>query len=306
MIATILIVGCKKVPFYASEDSVLVISSDRSFLKTGGDRAVITVLGFDVTGQPLHDHTIVLFTATLGTISPGEVEMTAGRATVEFFSGDMNGTAMITARSGLVEADPNPLEILIGSAALDHLSITADPSNLPAGGGRSKIRVFAFDVTGNLLPGIPITLSTTSGYFEEGHGVYITGDSGMVEDYLHTEMTATVTAEYGEDEVTTDVTVADVIENQLPTANFSYSPTTPIKNESVYFNGTLSSDGDGYIVRWEWDFGDGQTARGQKVTHSFNWGSLGPRTFNVVLKVTDDQGGVGVVEKAILITAAGK
>jgi PKD repeat protein len=231
-----------------------------------------------------------------------------GKAVVEFKSGNISGIAQIRARSGNITAEPDPLEIVIGSAALYSLSISANPSSFGPGGGRTRIRVYAYDEMGNLLAGIQIILTTTSGYFEKDKAFYITDESGMVEDYLHITETATVTAESGgggkdgKKSVSIEIPVKTEDDNMLPSADFTFSPTAPLRGENVYFNGSLSSDSDGYIVKWEWDFGDGKTGTGEKISHRYNWEGTGNRTFNVVLKVTDDRGGVDMVYKAVPVT----
>ncbi len=316
VLATLIILCCycKKVPFYASEGAVLILATDRDYLNPGGESAVITVLGFTGEGEALHDHTLVLFSATLGTLSQSEVELIQGRAVVEFISGSNSGVARIQARSGNIAAEPDPLEITIGSAALDNLSISANPSSFGPGGGRSRIRVYAFDAVGNLLPSVPLTLTSTTGYFEKDEGIYLTDRSGMVEDYLNITETATITAksgivvdpQVGAISVSLEIPVEKEEENKLPTADFTFSPASPVRGENVYFNGSLSTDSDGYIVKWEWDFGDGKTGTGEKVNHRYNWDGTGSRTFNVVLKVTDDSGGIDSVYKAVTLSAVSR
>ncbi len=55
------------------------------------------------------------------------------------------------------------------------------------------------------------------------------------------------------------------------------------------FDGTASTDADGRVVRWSWDFGDGTRASGPVATKRF--ARLG--TFDVALTVTDDDGWTG-------------
>jgi PKD repeat protein len=52
------------------------------------------------------------------------------------------------------------------------------------------------------------------------------------------------------------------------------------------FNGNHSSDPDGTIVSYAWNFGDGGTANGANVSHTYN--AVG--SYNVVLTVVDDDG----------------
>jgi hypothetical protein len=54
-----------------------------------------------------------------------------------------------------------------------------------------------------------------------------------------------------------------------PTASFTIEPPEPVAGETVTFTST-STDSDGQIVKYEWDFGDGTSAEGGKVTfHRF-------------------------------------
>jgi len=69
-------------------------------------------------------------------------------------------------------------------------------------------------------------------------------------------------------------------------------------NQDISFDGTTSTDKDGTIEEYEWDFGDGsEPALGNIVTHKYT--ELGE--FNVTLEVTDDHGLTGTVEKALII-----
>jgi PKD repeat protein len=69
----------------------------------------------------------------------------------------------------------------------------------------------------------------------------------------------------------------------VPAAEFL---TRVIIGESVRFDGRGSTDADGSITQYVWDFGDGQSASGEVVQHAY--ASTG--TFSVALTVTDDRG----------------
>ena len=75
--------------------------------------------------------------------------------------------------------------------------------------------------------------------------------------------------------------------NQPPIANMTGSPLQGEAPLTVDFDASGSSDGDGTIASFSWDFGDGDTGSGQTPSHTFE--SEG--TYNVVLTVTDNQGG---------------
>ena len=56
--------------------------------------------------------------------------------------------------------------------------------------------------------------------------------------------------------------------------------------EEVNFDAALSKDADGSVIEYYWDFGDGETAIGEKVVHRF----ANPGDYKVKLRVTDDSG----------------
>ena len=77
-----------------------------------------------------------------------------------------------------------------------------------------------------------------------------------------------------------------IVKNDPPKAMFTHFPDKPKIGEEVQFNSSLSSDEDGNIVSWQWDFGDGNTSTEQNPTHVY----LEEGTYNVTLTVTDDDG----------------
>jgi subtilase family serine protease len=74
--------------------------------------------------------------------------------------------------------------------------------------------------------------------------------------------------------------------NQLPIASFTYSPLNPAANETITFNATNSNSYDpaGFIVNYEWVFGDDIAATGEIVEHSYS----NPGDYTVILRVTDN------------------
>lgn len=70
--------------------------------------------------------------------------------------------------------------------------------------------------------------------------------------------------------------------NAPPVASFTYS----CNGLTCSFDGSASSDPDGTITSYAWDFGDGATAAGAAASHTYATAG----TYNVTLTVTDDNG----------------
>lgn len=81
-----------------------------------------------------------------------------------------------------------------------------------------------------------------------------------------------------------------------PTSNFTIEPEETLTYSTVYFNDT-SSDDDGYITSWEWDFGDGNTSTDQHTTHEYVDNGM----YNIVLEVTDETGLINSTQKQVTI-----
>ncbi len=95
------------------------------------------------------------------------------------------------------------------------------------------------------------------------------------------------------------------LENQLPVAFFSYNPQNPAVDEEISFNASSSTDSDGQIVSFIWDFGDdnSSTTNQATTTHFF----ISSSNFMVSLIVIDNLGAtsspatttVNVIEKTV-------
>ena len=57
--------------------------------------------------------------------------------------------------------------------------------------------------------------------------------------------------------------------NQNPVASFTAAPTSGEAPLNVDFDASASSDSDGSIVDFAWDFGDGSSGSGQLASHQF-------------------------------------
>jgi len=90
--------------------------------------------------------------------------------------------------------------------------------------------------------------------------------------------------------------------NQAPVAVIA---ATPLFGESplvVEFDGSGSTDAEGDIAAYRWDFGDGSTSTEEKPHHTFLV-LVGTQTFVVTLRVTDEGGSTDTASQSIEVTA---
>ena len=85
-----------------------------------------------------------------------------------------------------------------------------------------------------------------------------------------------------------------------PTAAFTYSPASPMTDDTIQFT-DQSMGNDGTVVSWYWNFGDGATSTLKNPTHSYY--SAG--TYSIELTVTDDLGTSDTETKSITVVFKG-
>ncbi|HJS93253.1 MAG TPA: PKD domain-containing protein [Solirubrobacteraceae bacterium] len=186
----------------------------------------------------------------------------------------------------------------VSGSATHQVTVLAGPSahfTPPAGRvfDRTAIR---FDATGSAGGGSGAAITSYAWSFGDGatgtgatpSHVYVSAGSYQVK--------LTVTDGAGVSSTTTQtVTVLD----QPPIAVFGSSPAVPVPGQPISFDGTGSSDPDGTIVSYAWDFGDGVMGTGASATHAY----AGPGTYTVRLTVTDRAGQKTTVSRPVTVYA---
>ncbi|WP_160009215.1 PKD domain-containing protein [Nocardioides sp. AX2bis] len=93
-------------------------------------------------------------------------------------------------------------------------------------------------------------------------------------------------------------TLTSPIANRAPVAAFSASGTGSARR----LDAVLATDTDGALAVWDWDLGDGSTATGPVVDHT--WAA--PGTYAVRLTVTDAEGATGSAVQQVTVDDAGQ
>ncbi|MBM3291469.1 PKD domain-containing protein [Candidatus Bathyarchaeota archaeon] len=159
------------------------------------------------------------------------------------------------------------------------------------GAGSVDIYLVKIDSSGNM------EWNTTAGGKQNdlGYNVQITKDGGCV--------VAGYTNSYGAGKYDAYlVKFSDVVPNQLPKAEAGLDQVS-IAGSIVFFDGSNSTDIDGSIIKYSWDFGDGSQNSTQKMTnHVYQV----PGNFTVTLVVTDNRGGSATDQINVTITPANK
>jgi PKD repeat protein len=88
--------------------------------------------------------------------------------------------------------------------------------------------------------------------------------------------------------------------NGTPVPAFTFSPSSPIVRSDVTFDASLSTDSDGRIVSYAWNFGDGSQGSGALVKHSYAVDG----SYTVTLTVTDDRSQSALLSKTVTVTAS--
>jgi PKD repeat protein len=129
-----------------------------------------------------------------------------------------------------------------------------------------------------------------------GSGASVTHRYGQPGRYV---VQLTVMNSLGLSNTTTQVvTVGD----EPPSAAITLPAAKPASGHPVAFSGVSSSDPDGSIVSYRWDFGDGSTATKVAPAHTY----AKPGVYTVKLTVTDSSGGSATTSRSVTVALSGR
>jgi PKD repeat protein len=171
-------------------------------------------------------------------------------------------------------------------------SFTASPTS-----GDAPLLV-SFDGSGSSDP--DGNIATYAWDFSDGAGANGVSPSHTYNSAGDYTVTLTVTDNDGAtDNASTLIQVTSApIPNQAPTASFTSSPTSGDAPLLVSFDGSGSSDPDGNIATYAWNFGDGTSGTGVACGHTYN----NSGNYTVSLTVTDDDGATDSSSNLIQVT----
>jgi len=199
-----------------------------------------------------------------------------------------DGGAQATVVTNLTVVNLPPVADLRANGAPDRLTV---PTSAPV----------TFDASGSRDPS-PQGRIVRYEWDLDGDGTYdVSGSAAQVTHAYPKSGTALVTVTVTDNAVdaqtATSTPLRVTIENRPPEAGFEVlSPGDATDVLPVRFS-DVSTDPDGSVVRWAWDFGDGTRSSEQKPVHYFST----PGTYTVSLTVTDREGASSAATRSVVV-----
>jgi hypothetical protein len=212
LLASAAAVNCDSAALLGPINSTIQLTASTRVVPLGGSSELTATL-LENSGSPVPNGTTVRFTTSLGRMEPAESQTRSGVATARFVAGTESGTAQIRAISGLASGGTtttpgtgngtgtgttttaNVVEITVGAAAANRVTLSASPSTVRPSGSSVEIRALVNDTNGNPLPSVPVSFSTTSGSVNPT--VANTDANGVAISTLTANEAATITARVG-------------------------------------------------------------------------------------------------------------
>ena len=184
----------------------------------------------------------------------------------------------------LDDGKPDPLT---GPPALGlSLSLFANLDVLPFdGASQSQIVIEARDANGQPQSNVPLSLEICSGVAVTVVSIFVTP---IGSDFTGS-LARSVDIRLGPSGVI-------LPPKTLPVPAFTFSQPAEA-GVSIRFDGLTSTDADGSIVSYAWNFGDGTSATGMVKNNSYS----APDSYSVTRTVTDDRGGSASTTQTIMI-----
>jgi PKD repeat protein len=214
----------------------------------------------------------------------------SGRTATHTYNSSGTFFAKLTISDGIGRTASTTQSVTVGQGSGPTVAVTFSPTAPLVG------QVVNFNASGSR----PAAGRTIQSYFWDfGDGDQKTTTSPLTTHDFLAGGTYNVTVVATDDAGHTGSSAVSVsVGSDAPTADFTFSPTSPIVGQTVNFNSTTSTPAPGRtITGYSWNFGDGSTSAAATPTHAF--AAVGD--YNVVLIITDNLGKTGRVTKTVTV-----
>jgi PKD repeat protein len=272
----------------------------------GASQSLVTVFARDGAGQALPNVTLrlqIFFGGILqdvGQLSAGTLVTGQDGRTLATYTAPLGGSvdtgATVDIRvtpvgENFATALPRTLTIRLvpSGIVIPPASFTADFQSIPSSPTQFQDVLFlSTDQTGQI-----VDHAWDFGDETTGTGASVTHVYSSPATYT---VTHTATDQYGRSAAAAgSITVSS---GGTPSARFTVSPTSPNLGDTLFFNASASIAPSGRsVVSYDWTFGDGGTASGATVSHSFATAG----SYRVTLTVTDSRGATGATDTSVTV-----
>lgn len=316
IVAASLAAACDKAQLLAPTKATITISASTRALPTGGTTEV-TAFVVEQAGTPVQNGTTVRFTSSLGRIDPVEAQTRNGVAITTFHAMSTSGVARITASSGAAtggDDDTNVLEITIGAAAVNTVTLRANPGSVGPGGGSVELIATVVAENGRTLEGIGVTFNTDQGTLSATP--VTTNTSGEARTTLTTTQKATVSATAGtktSSNVTVDLRSGPAVSITCAPAsgsgNCAAVQASATNNTATVLFTVKKVSGSSTLRTSTLDFGDGTSqaignlAGDATITHAYSGPSnADSRVYTATVQATDINGESVSASTTVIVT----
>lgn len=317
MAASLMAGACDKAQLLAPTKSTITVSAPTRVLPSGGSTEV-TAFVMEQAGTPVQNGTTVRFTASLGRIDPVEAQTRNGLALTTFFAGTSSGIAEVRATSGAAtggDDNLNLVRITIGAAAVNTVTMRANPGSIGPGGGSVELIASVVGENGQALEGVVVTFNADQGSL--GSSTATTNTGGEARTTLTTNQQTIVSATAG---VKTSANVTITVRSG-PIVSIACAPASGTGNCAAVQASTSTNTatvlftvkkptGSSTLRTATIDFGDGTSqslgnlAGGEAtVTHTYSGPSGSTaRAYTATVQATDINGESAAASTGVIIT----
>ncbi|MBI4885724.1 MAG: Ig-like domain-containing protein [Acidobacteria bacterium] len=310
------VAGCEKSQLLAPTKSSISLNSGTRLLPPGGSTEVTAVVT-EEAGSPVQNGTTVRFSTTLGRVDPVESQTRNGIAVSTFFAGTDSGVAHVRAISGAASGgttNTNQLDITIGAAAVNTVTLRASPGSVGPQGGTVELVATVVGENGQAVQGILVSFNTDQGALASTTAT--TDGNGQARTSLTTTQKATVSATAGTK--TSSTVTVDL--RSGPLVSISCTPASGSGNcaavQAAVSNNTATVlftakkvSGSSTLRTSTLDFGDGTSqalgnlAGDATITHTYT-GPSGSTSvaYTATVQATDINGEAGSASTIVIIT----